>query len=42
MHSEQNFNYLESMESESRSVVSNPLQLHGLSMEFSRPEYWRG
>ena len=28
-------------ESESRSVVSNSLQPHGLySMEFSRPEYW--
>ena len=29
-------------ESESRSVVSNSLLLHGLSMEFSRPEYWSG
>ena len=27
---------------ESRSVVSNSLQPHGLSMEFSRPEYWSG
>ena len=29
-------------ESESRSVVSDSLRLHGLSMEFSRPEYWTG
>ena len=29
-------------EGESRSVVSNSLQPHGLSMEFSRPEYWSG
>ena len=28
--------------SESGSVVSYSLQLHGLSMEFSRPEYWSG
>ena len=27
---------------ESCSVVSNPLQLHGLSMECSRQEYWSG
>ena len=27
-------------ESESRSVVSNSLQPHRQSMEFSRPEYW--
>ena len=27
-------------ESESHSVLSDSLQLHGLSMEFSRPEYW--
>ena len=31
------------MKSESRSVVSDSLQLHGLqSMEFSRQEYWSG
>ena len=24
------------------SVVSDSLQPHGLSMEFSRPEYWSG
>ena len=29
-------------ESESHSVVSDSLQPHGLSMEFSRPEYWSG
>ena len=29
-------------ESESRSVVSDSLRPHGLSMEFSRPEYWSG
>ena len=31
-------------ESESRSVMSNSLQLHGLysPLEFSRPEYWSG
>ena len=34
--------YSASRESESRSVVSNSLQLHGLFMEFSRPEYWSG
>ena len=28
--------------SESRSVVSNFLRARGLSMEFSRPEYWSG
>ena len=28
--------------SESRSVVSNSLRPHGLSMEFSRPERWSG
>ena len=28
--------------SESHSVVSDSLQPHGLSMEFSRPEYWSG
>ena len=27
-------------ESESRSVMSDSLKSHGLSMEFSRPEYW--
>ena len=27
-------------ESESRLVMSNSLRFHGLSMEFSRPEYW--
>ena len=27
-------------ESESRSVVTNSLQPHGLSVEFSRPEHW--
>ena len=42
MHSEQNFTYLENMESESCSVVSDSLQLHGLSMELSRPKYWNG
>ena len=29
-------------ESASRSVVSSSLRLHGLSMEFSRQEYWSG
>ena len=29
-------------ESESRSVVSDSLQPHGLFMAFSRPEYWSG
>ena len=29
-------------ESESRSVVSNSLRPHGLSLEFSRPESWSG
>ena len=29
-----------SAESVSHSVMSNSLQLHGLSVEFSRPEYW--
>ena len=29
-------------ESESHSVLSDSLQRHGLSMEFSRPEYWSG
>ena len=29
-------------ESESCSVVSDSLRPHGLSMEFSRPEYWIG
>ena len=29
-------------ESESRSVVSNSFQPHGLSMDFSRLEYWSG
>ena len=29
-------------ESASCSVVSDSLRLHGLSMEFSRPEYWMG
>ena len=29
-------------ESESHSVVFNFLQPYGLSMEFSRPEYWSG
>ena len=29
-------------ESESCSVVSDSLQPHGLSLEFSRPEYWIG
>ena len=33
--------FLES-ESESRSVLSDSLRPHGLSMEFSRPEYWSG
>ena len=28
--------------SESHSVMSDSLQPHGLSVEFSRPEYWRG
>ena len=28
--------------SESGSVVSDYLRPHGLSMEFSRPEYWSG
>ena len=28
--------------SECSSVISDPLQPHGLSVEFSRPEYWRG
>ena len=37
MHSEQNFNYLESMESESRSVVSNSLWPHGLCSPWSSP-----
>ena len=27
---------------ESRSVVSDSLQPHGLSMDFSRPQYWSG
>ena len=27
---------------ESHSVMSDSLQPHGLSMEFSRPEYWSG
>ena len=31
-----------SSESESCSVVSDSLQPHGLSMEFSRSEYWHG
>ena len=31
-----------SSESESRSVVSGSLQPRGLSVEFSRPEYWSG
>ena len=26
----------------SRSVISDTLRPHGLSMEFSRPEYWSG
>ena len=30
------------IESESGSVVSDSLQSHGLSMEFSRAEYWSG
>ena len=30
------------VESVSRSVVSDPLCPHGLSMEFSRQEYWSG
>ena len=29
-------------ESESHSVVSDSLKPHGLSVEFSRPEYWSG
>ena len=29
-------------ESESHSVVSDSLPPHGLSIEFSRPEYWSG
>ena len=29
-------------ESESHSVVSDSLRLRGLSIEFSRPEYWSG
>ena len=29
-------------ESESHLVVSESLRPHGLSMEFSRPEYWSG
>ena len=29
-------------ESESGSVMSDYLRPHGLSMEFSRPEYWSG
>ena len=29
-------------ESASHSVMSDSLQPHGLSMEFSRPEYWSG
>ena len=29
-------------ESESHSVMSDSLGPHGLSMEFSRPEYWSG
>ena len=29
-------------ESDSRSVVSDSLRPYGLSMEFSRPEYWSG
>ena len=29
-------------DSESHSVMSNTLQPHGLSMDFSRPEYWSG
>ena len=29
-------------ESESCSVVSDSLRPHGLSVEFSRPEYWSG
>ena len=32
----------EKSESESHSVMSDSLQPHGLSMEFSRPEYWSG
>ena len=34
--------YVHESESESHSVVSDSLRLHGLSMEFSRPEYWNG
>ena len=26
----------------SHSVISDSLSAHGLSMDFSRPEYWRG
>ena len=33
---------LPDFETESHSVVSNSLQPHGQSMEFSRPEYWSG
>ena len=33
---------LEESVSESHSVVSYSLQPHGLSMEFSSPEYWSG
>ena len=29
-------------QNESGSVVSDSLRPHGLSMEFSRPEYWSG
>ena len=29
-------------ETESHLVMSDSLRSHGLSMEFSRPEYWSG
>ena len=35
-------NYKAKRESESGSVMSDSLQLHIQSMEFSRPEYWSG
>ena len=34
--------YTNSEVSETRSVMSNSLQPHGQSTEFSRPEYWSG
>ena len=36
------FTIIKQQVSESLSVMSNSLRPHGLSMEFSRPEYWSG